>query len=608
MPHTSKREESPRTLEVLAWNGLLPKLEEKKTADSFVADEKRHRYVMTDGAAQASYARDWSQMLAEYALKHLPGEGMDREKWLESSRVGWQPLVDERQASAGKKFFQQRKGARTDGAATLLVLWFDTDTTGKPRWCAASVGDTCLFWIRQGQFKRSFPCTRSDEFTTHPDLLFSVKDRNDGHFKWDHETLEAGDVFLLATDGLAQWLLKKHEQNEPRWNDMVCFVDSGDEDAFRKRMDEERSAGHMEDDDISLAIIRVRQCPAESSVPVDEIREIESPAVITPLHEDEPMTMVDRINRGNSERGLQPEREWQPPPNSVATTKPHNTGRSTPRTALANSLDGRPENRSPIARSSSPLQVPGSALPHSPKVQSFEAPAPEPYRIREYLIWPWHVRELLVPAMVAVIVSIVVSWWKTDDSNPAALPATQAPATSIPAAQLSRPEAPAVTTETSSPPVPQASSRASSSASSQKKHNSLHTPPGKAASKAAAASSANNTRVHASATASNATTTHPAVPTPNASSGTLTSSGAPSTQPSAQSSASPATTASGASQDQAKPQPSQAPSVKPSSPTNGLNKQSTTSRNGAETIKDNLVVQNAHPMIHVNQNASLVLP
>lgn len=605
---TNKHEDTSRPLQVHAWNGLLPKLEEKKTADFFVADATRHRYVMTDGATKARYARDWSQMLAEYACKHLPNKGMDHEQWLESSRMGWPTLVAQRQSlaadappagvvqrqsSSGKRWFIRRKDDSADGAATLLALWFDTDDIGKPHWYAAAVGDTCLFWIRRGELKLSFPCTKSDEFTTHPDLLFSVKDQGDGTFKWDDDTLEAGDVFLLATDGLAQWLLKKHEQNKPQWSEMVRLADAGDDGAFRRRMDAERLAERMEDDDISLAVIRVKQCPAENAKPVEEIKEMKSPVAAPLPHDDEPTIMVDRFNKGNSDR------DWKSPIPPTVSPKPRESNRPSVAASVSKSSPQGPAKSFSEASSWPPSQPRNHARPPLPKGQPIEAPAPEPERIPEYPILPRYVRELLVPAMVAAVVSIGVTWWKIDESRPPVPPATKAPSISTSAAQRPVPGTPA--TGIGSSPAPSATPTASSSASSSSPQKPTK-PPATTTSKPSATVGARPT------TTPNPATNQSTTQSNDASTSTSSSSGAPSQQHSVQDPASPATTAKNARSNGA-PAPSQPPPQPNSNvPSGAPTGQTPSSRNNVEAIGTNRGTQNAHPMSHVNPEASLVLP
>src|SRR5262249_40289513 len=92
---------------------------------------------------------------------------------------------------------------------------------GKLRWRADAVGDSCLFWLRGPEWRlhASFPLTRSAEFGIAPELVGSVSRlAPQGRFVTAEGIGKDGDSFALATDAVAQFLLRCYEQGEiPEW-------------------------------------------------------------------------------------------------------------------------------------------------------------------------------------------------------------------------------------------------------------------------------------------------------------------------------------------------------------------------------------------------------
>ncbi|HEV2672791.1 MAG TPA: hypothetical protein VGU74_16995, partial [Gemmatimonadales bacterium] len=67
---------------------------------------------------------------------------------------------------------------------------------------------------------KAFPLEQSSQFTMSPYLIGSRSDgepRNE-RIQISKGSLRDGDMLLLATDAMAAWLLKRHEEERPLWN------------------------------------------------------------------------------------------------------------------------------------------------------------------------------------------------------------------------------------------------------------------------------------------------------------------------------------------------------------------------------------------------------
>jgi hypothetical protein len=63
-----------------------------------------------------------------------------------------------------------------------------------------------------------FPLQKSSQFTMSPYLIGSRSEGDSDQIHTSQGSLRDGDMLLLATDALAAWLLKRHEEERPLWN------------------------------------------------------------------------------------------------------------------------------------------------------------------------------------------------------------------------------------------------------------------------------------------------------------------------------------------------------------------------------------------------------
>jgi hypothetical protein len=227
--------------------------------DAFAVNLDRAHFAIADGASEASFAGLWARLLTEgFVAARKPWRNLD---WLEPLRQRWSAEV------SGLPLPWYAEAKRDEGAfATFLGLAFTSATATRPAiWRALAIGDSCLFRLKAGRLKSSFPVQRSDDFSNAPKLLCSrqrgadaidLREQTSG--KW-----RPGDRFLLATDALAAWLLRQAEQGgDPAAEAAALLAESDPEAAFPGWCDERRSKG-MRNDDVTLLVIDL---PADESL------------------------------------------------------------------------------------------------------------------------------------------------------------------------------------------------------------------------------------------------------------------------------------------------------------------------------------------------------
>jgi hypothetical protein len=137
--------------------------------------------------------------------------------------------------------------ARRGAFAAFLGVSFDISAGPPVTYRALSVGDVCLLHYRNGMLVASFPITSSDELNSQPELIGSSLGRRTSPPKESSGELELGDVLILATDGVAGYLLGGSATGDP----LRAFTHRPVNDVA-EALGTARATGEMIDDDYTV--------------------------------------------------------------------------------------------------------------------------------------------------------------------------------------------------------------------------------------------------------------------------------------------------------------------------------------------------------------------
>ncbi len=172
------------------------------------------RVAVADGATESSFAKLWAVLLAEsYARNTVIGAEFFAR--LKPARRLWR----RRLAGRPLPWFASEK-AEQGAFAAFLGVQIDAR---KNCWTALAVGDCCLMQVDGvGEGMRvveTFPLQKSSQFTMSPYLIGSRANGEsvNERIQISEGSLRDGDMLLLATDAVAAWLLKRHEEGRPLW-------------------------------------------------------------------------------------------------------------------------------------------------------------------------------------------------------------------------------------------------------------------------------------------------------------------------------------------------------------------------------------------------------
>lgn len=209
--------------------------------------------VLSDGASSGVYTREWAQTLTESLLERRPDptQTIDTAGWLSSCRKRWLRAIHFDTLTT----VDRQRAERTGAAGTLLAWQLGTLADGSLAWRAWAVGDSCLFWVRAGQLRATFPLVHSRHFKAVPNLLSSWPQEEEPAPLLGAGLCQPGDLFVLASDAIGRYLLASVERGEePDWN----HLESVPEDEWRERLHDLRAGGRLADDDCTLVLARVQ--------------------------------------------------------------------------------------------------------------------------------------------------------------------------------------------------------------------------------------------------------------------------------------------------------------------------------------------------------------
>jgi len=223
---------------------------EYEDAVATAADDWPVCAAVADGATESVFARSWAEHLARGLVDRRATAPEVLREAVADGQKAWQPTVRDR--AEEEPWYVSAKAA--EGAfAALLGLSLYTDG----QWRAASVGDCCLFHLREGGLLQSWPFEAPDAFTNRPALVPSRPDRTVPAPETATGTWRPQDTFLLTTDALAAWLLGSDQPGNTRMSIDPTKAAEWDDETFQKVVGTARTEGTLRNDDATLLVIHV---------------------------------------------------------------------------------------------------------------------------------------------------------------------------------------------------------------------------------------------------------------------------------------------------------------------------------------------------------------
>jgi len=244
--------------EIVAFS--LPKIGEALTSnqDRFDYSADRKKIALSDGAGSSLYPGKWAEILVKSFCQNAenPIEKIQQseQEWLQPVQEQWRQYYLAKLKSPNRKWWEGGSQIKTCGYATFLGLNLE-DHGKKGQWQAIAVGDSCLFKLERKSNKLFvFPIKTAQMFKTTTQCFASLPEYPSSSPQFAEGDYEAGDIFLLATDALSQWLLSDYEHQGEAWKKYFELKQIKDFSAEIARLRQQKL---IKNDDITIVAIAI---------------------------------------------------------------------------------------------------------------------------------------------------------------------------------------------------------------------------------------------------------------------------------------------------------------------------------------------------------------
>jgi hypothetical protein len=216
--------------------------------------------AVADGATESVFAGAWAERLARGLVERRATTAGAFREVVAQGQSAWRATVRDR--SKEEPWYVSAKAA--EGAFAAL-LGLSLHPNG--RWRAVSVGDCCLFHVRDGALVQSWPFDSPDSFTNRPALISSRSDQDLPSPETISGTWRPRDTFLLATDAVAAWLLEDETSETSQASFGLSDAADWNQEDFRRIVETAREKGALRNDDATLLMLRLNEAPGTDENP-----------------------------------------------------------------------------------------------------------------------------------------------------------------------------------------------------------------------------------------------------------------------------------------------------------------------------------------------------
>ena len=234
--------------------------QEADNQDAYCYSNDRTMVAIADGASTSLFPKEWATFLVEDFCYHQQGsvENLYRnwKQWLDPLQRKWISYSNKIKQDSSIPWYVKGSQEKNSASATFIGLKLHPpNQAGQNIWQAITIGDSCLF-----QFKKLsgeiifFPIKKSSDFTTVTECFNSLpKDKGPEPKYWQND-YNNGDIFLLATDALAEWILQAIQSAKREDQNLISIAEKQEFEDFIQNL---RHNKLIKNDDTTLCRLTV---------------------------------------------------------------------------------------------------------------------------------------------------------------------------------------------------------------------------------------------------------------------------------------------------------------------------------------------------------------
>ena len=222
--------------------------------DAVIVDPRRAVLAVADGASSSFGAHLWAATLTKHFVTQPPTPLSvgSFSTWLADARSASPEPGGQGEGGDNPNGWWSEQGARQGAYSTIVgaVIKDDGDDRVATIMC---LGDSCAFVLTGAPgdrvVRRSLPYEDPSQFGSHPSLLGSMTDRRHDEPSWTTIPTGSGDLLVLASDAVSEWLL-----GDPK---RFQLFDGDDVESIAGHLIAERTDGRIVNDDVTVAVFEL---------------------------------------------------------------------------------------------------------------------------------------------------------------------------------------------------------------------------------------------------------------------------------------------------------------------------------------------------------------
>lgn len=271
MVNTEKVENYNQKYEVVSFT--LPKIGEEVTdsQDAFACclSINGSKVAISDGVSTSFLPKEWARILVERfcsdqekpnSISTIEEIKDNWSEWLNPLQTQWlEKLVEVKKDPTLPWYIKGLKNNNCASATFVGLKLHPPNQEGEKRWEALAVGDSCLFRINLPTNQLdSYPLKKSQDFKTTTECCHSLPEYKSCSPEYYQGSYEEGDIFILATDALAEWMLKTSENHQEKWKELLTI---NNQKEFERIIEELREEKLIKNDDTTLVRVNISAFP-----------------------------------------------------------------------------------------------------------------------------------------------------------------------------------------------------------------------------------------------------------------------------------------------------------------------------------------------------------